>query len=160
MIKQLPIGHYRVHLTYAPFPSLADLKKELGKNRVSDLFDGQHKWELHASRVGIDRMPGKQTFFLNHIGRDWNREEQIAWGLAQHNTVAPNGYLTVTHEEAYEFLKAHPEFDGYIALGSSTLSEDGQYVVGFVNNGLCAFDSRWLINDKFPPRHFVLFVSK
>lgn len=121
-------------------PSLAVLKQEFSKDNVSPLFDGR-EWDLHSSCVGMDRTPGERTFFLHDVGRDWEREEQIVWGLTQRTAAAPNGYRPATHDEEYEFQKAHPELTDFVALGSSSLyggdrcvagvgSYDGQRVLG------------------------------
>ena len=126
-VGALPPHHYRVRMTYAPMPSLADLKVEFGKDNVSDIFDGR-EWELHSSCVGMDRTPGERIFFVHDVSRDWEREEQIAWGLAQRTAAAPNGYRPATHDEEYEFQKAHPKLLNYVALGSSALDDGYRFV--------------------------------
>ena len=155
----LPVDHYRVHVTYAPMPSIADLKKEFGENSVSVIYDGR-EWELHTSCDGMSRTPGDRIFFYHDVGRAWEREEQIAWGLAQRTAVAPNGYRTATHDEEYEFQRAHPELVDYVALGDSALL-DGRFryvadVWGFEGQHI----GGGLIDVSFHARFRVLFVSK
>ncbi len=156
---KLPANHYSVRVTYAPMPSFADLKKEFGENNVSVIFDGR-EWKLDSSCVGMDRTPGVKIFLVHDFGRAWESEEAIAWGLAERTAVAPNGYRPATHEEKYEFQKAHPELFNYVALGSFTFRGDVRCVAGlwhgggrrFLDSG--AFDRRW------DARYRCLFVSK
>ena len=114
--ESLPPDHYRVFMPYTDFPHLADLRKEF--DLIDDfVFDGR-PWELHPSCVGLSRTPGDRIFFLHNPGESWDPEEQIVWGLAHRTAVAQNGYRPVTHDEEYEFQKAHPELLCYVALGS------------------------------------------
>lgn len=155
----LPENHYRVHVTYAPMPSLADLKKEFGEGNVADIFDGR-PFTLHASCEGMDRTPGKRVFYLHDAGCELESEEQIAWGLAQRTEVAPSGYRPATHEEVYEFAKTHPELIGFIALGSFMM-EGINCSVACVwrDHGRRVFGaSSFFIGLRFTRR--VLFVSK
>jgi len=158
-VSGLPANHYRVHLTYAPMPSLADMKKEFGKNNVSDIFDGR-EWELHSSCVGMDKTPGEKVFSLHDVGRSWEREEQIAWGLAQRTAIAPNGYRSPTHDEEYEFQKAHPELSNYVALGSSAQLDGGRCVAYVWSGGGQRIFGRYWVDDRFGAGRRVLFVSK
>jgi len=157
-VEPLPADHYRVYVSYAPMPSLADLKKEFGEKNVSDIFDGR-TWELHASCVGMSRTPGDKIFFFHDVGRAWEREERIAWGLAQRTAVAPNGYRPATHDEEYEFQKAHPELLDYVALGSSTPFVRRYVARVWCNGGQRILDDRW-IGFGFGARNRVLLVSK
>jgi hypothetical protein len=115
----LPPNHYRVHVTYAPLPSI----KELGEGwdyRFASCF-GDEDYSpprIHASCVGMDRTPGERMFYVHDAGGNWESEERIAWGLVQRNAAAPNGYRPATHEETYEFAKAHPELVDFVGLGS------------------------------------------
>lgn len=158
-VNTLPKNHYRVRLTYAPMPSLAELRKEFGKNNVSDIFDGR-EWELHSSCVGMDRTPGEKVFYVHEVGRNWEREEQIAWGLKQRNPAAPNGYRPATHDEEYEFSKAHPELVDYVGLGDSALDGDRRFVASvWQGDGQRVLDDYWL-DYGFSSGYRVLFVSK
>lgn len=155
----LPADHYRVHITYAPMPSLADLKKEFGEDNVSDIFDGR-PWELHSACADMVKAPGNKTFLVHDVGRDWRGEERIAWGLAQRTEVAPNGYRPATREETYEFAKARPELVDFVGLGSFTMSDDDRYVAGVWRYGSRRIlDSDWF-DDGWDRRGRVLFVSK
>lgn len=155
----LPPDHYRVRVTYAQMPSMDDLKKEWGKDNVSDIFDGR-PFTLHASCVGMDRTPGEKVFYVHDAGGDWESEERIAWGLKQRSAVAPNGYRPATHEETYEFAKAHPELVDFVGLGSFAVLGGGRYVA-FV----WRLDSQRVLADGWfvsgwRRRLRVLFVSK
>lgn len=157
----LPADHYRVHIAYAPLPSMDELKKKFGKNHVSFIFDGR-PWKLHPSCVGMDRTPGKKIFYLHDVGRDWGDDERpIAWGLEQRNQVAPNGYRPATPEETHEFNEAHPdELADYVGLGAFAMHGYRRYAAGV-----------WRVGDRriFGSRGFgrrwgrgtrILFVSK
>lgn len=155
----LPPDHYRVYLAYAGMPPIADLKKEFGEDNVSPIFDGR-PWELHPSCADMPRTPGDRTFYVHDVGREWESEERIAWGLAQRTEAAPNGYRPATHEEAYEFQKAYPELLDLVALGSSA-AYGGRRGVAVVWRGdgrrvlaLARFDGRWSAGYR------VLLVSK
>lgn len=155
----LPPNHYRVHVTYAPLPSINALKKEWGKDNVSVIFDGR-PFNFHASCVGMDRTPGVRTFYVHDAGGDWESEEQIAWGLAQRNAVAPNGYRPATHEEFYEFTMAHPELLDFVGLSSFALDGGFRCVARVWQYGRQRvlgsgwFDCGWNRSSR------VLFVSK
>lgn len=131
----LPPDHYRVPVTYAGMPSLEELKREWGKDNVSDIFDGR-PFTLHASCQGMeDRTPGEKIFYLHDPGRDWESEERIAWGLKQRNAAAPKGYRPATEQETYEFAKAHPELADFVGLGSFALSGGSRCVAGMWRGG-------------------------
>jgi len=130
--RVLPANHYHVFVSYAPLPSMKELKKEWGEHNVSNIiFDGR-PLHFHASCVGMDRTPGKKTFYVHNPGGDWEREERIAWGMVQRNAAAPNGYRPATHEETYEFAKALPEFMDFLGLGSFAVLPDGCPGVAYV----------------------------
>ena len=155
----LPPNHYRVPVTYAPMPSIDALKKEWGKDNVSVIFDGR-PFNFHASCVGMDRTPGERTFYVHDAGGDWESEEQIAWGLKQRNAAAPNGYRPATHEETYEFAKAHPELVDFVGLGSFAMCDDDRYVAYvWQHDGQRFLDVVWF-DDRWSRRARVLFVSK
>lgn len=155
----LPANHYSVRMTYAPMPSFADLKKEFGEDNVSVIFDGR-EWKLDSSCVGMDRTPGYKVILAKNFGRRWESEEAIAWGLAQRTAVAPNGYRPLTHEEKYEFQKAHSELFNLVALGSFTLRGGVRCVAYLWRDG----NRRVLGDGKFGGRWYAgylcLFVSK
>jgi hypothetical protein len=157
-MAELPPNHYRVPVTYAPVPSMDALKKEWGKDNVSVIFDGR-PFNFHASCVGMGRTPGEKTFYVHDIGHDWESEERIAWGLKQRNAAAPNGYRPATHEETYEFAKAHPELVDFVGLGSFAAGDDRR-CVALVWQGV---SQRILGSDWFGDRWFrrarVLFVA-
>ena len=157
--KSLDANHYLVPVTYAPLPSFAELEKEFRKGNVSDVFDGR-AWETHSSCVGMDRTRGEKVFYVHDVGRDWEREEQIAWGLAQCTAAAPNGYRPATREETYEFAKAHPELVDFVGLGSFAMY-DGRPCVARVwgHGGRRILDGDW-IDSRFRAGVRVLFVSK
>jgi hypothetical protein len=112
----LPPDHYIVHVTYAPMPPFAKLKKEF-RGDVDETFRSR-KWKLHSSCVGVTRTRGDKIFYVHYVGRDWEMEERIAWGLMRRTAIAPNGYRPATRQEWYEFHKAHPELENFVALGS------------------------------------------
>ncbi|MBU0540489.1 hypothetical protein KKF59_01735 [Patescibacteria group bacterium] len=155
----LPENHYRVRVTYAPLPSMDALKKEWGKDNVSDIFDGR-PFGFHASCVNMDRTPGEKVFYVHDAGGAWESEEQIAWGAKQRNAAAPNGYRPATHEETYEFAKAHPELVDFVGLGSFAVRGVSRCVADVWQSGgqrilgLDWFDDRWRRRNR------VLFVSK
>jgi len=157
--NKLPADHYSVRVTYAPMPSFADLKKEFGEDNVSVIFDGR-EWKLDSSCVGMDRTPGEKIFLVKDFGRGWESEEAIAWGRDERTSVAPNGYRPATHEEEYEFQKAHPEIFNLVALGSFALDGDIRCVAYLWSDGYrrcldCGkFDGEWVASYR------CLFVSK
>lgn len=125
----LPPDHYRVHVTYAPMPPIDALKKEWGKDNVSDIFDGR-PFTLHDSCVGMDSTPGEKIFYLHDAGGGWESEEQIAWGEKQRSAIAPDGYRPATELETYEFAMAHPELVKFVGLGSFAMYDGDRYVAG------------------------------
>lgn len=154
----LPANHYRVPVTYASIPSIDELKKEWGKDNVSFIFDGR-PFSFHASCVGMDRAPCERTFYVHDAGGDWGSEERIAWGTTQRNAAAPNGYRPATHEETYEFAKAHPELVDFVGLGSFAVG-DNRYVASVWQSDsrrILGYD--WCIS-RWGRRARVLFVSK
>lgn len=158
-VQALPPDHYRVSVTYAPIPSIDELKKEWGKDNVSVIFDGR-PFSFHASCVGMDRTPGERTFYVHDAGGDWESEEQIAWGAKQCNAAAPNGYRPATHEETYEFAKAHPELVDYAGLGAFAMDGGLRYVARvWQRGGRRILDGRWFAG-RWGRRTRVLFVSK
>ncbi len=155
----LPPNHYRVHMTYAPMPSFAELEKEFGENNVSVVFDGR-PFSLHASCVGMDRTPGERIVYVHDAERDWWSEEMIAWGLAQRSAIAPNGYRPMTHEEEYEFAKAHPELVDFVGLGSSAMRADCWCVADvWWHDGQRLLGSDWF-GRRWSRSGRVLFVCK
>jgi hypothetical protein len=155
----LPSNHYRVHVAYAGMPSLEELKREWGENNVSFIFDGR-PFALHASCQGMDRTPGEKIFYLHDPGREWESEERIAWGLRQRNRVAPNGYRPATHEEEYEFAKAHPDLADFVGLGSFALNDGTRCVAGVWRGGGRRILGRYWFDDGWLRGHRVLFVRK
>lgn len=155
----MPSDHYRIRVAHAPLPSLEALKDEFGENNVSSIFDGR-PFELHSSCTDMDRTPGDRIFYTHRVGRNWRREELIAWGLEQRSAVAPNGYRPAIPEEMYEFYKAHLELVSYVALGSSTLfGAHASCAVLWRGGDQLLFGRRW-IDDEFSVNCLVLFVSK
>lgn len=110
----LPPNHYRIHVTYAPLPSLEELKQEWGEDRISTSFDGR-QFQLHESCIDMDSTPGDRVFY---IADNLSMHGCIDWGLKQRSRVAPRGYRPATHIEVYEFAKAHPELSNYVGHGS------------------------------------------
>lgn len=141
----LPPNHYRVYITYAPLPSLDELKKKWGEHFVSDIFDGR-PFTLHASCVGMDSTPGEKIFYLHDVGDDWESEEQIAWGEKQCSAIAPNGYRPATEQETYEFAKAHPEIVDFVGLGSFAMDGNDRCVADVWQSMV---DQRILDHDSF-----------
>lgn len=82
----IPPDHYRVPVTYAPIPSMDELKQGLGEDNVSFIFDGR-PFTLHESCHDMDRTPGERTLYVHDVGEGWRGEEQIAWGKRQRNGV-------------------------------------------------------------------------
>lgn len=157
---ELPPNHYCVHVTYAPMPSRdALLKGKLTDRDVSPIFDGR-PFSLHTSCVGMDRTPGERVFYNHNVGRDWEGEEQIAWGLKQRNMIARYGYRPAIHVETYEFLKAHRELWDFIGLGSFMAVNDVHRFVTYVweYGGCRVLGSSWL-GRKENCRKRVLFVA-
>lgn len=157
--KSLPPDHYIVPLTYKPLPPIDALKKAWGKDNVSDIFDGR-PFTLHASCVGMDRTPSEKVFYLHDAGGDWESEEQIAWGEKQRNTAAPNGYRPATHEETYEFAKAHPELVDFVGCGSFALRGDDRRVASVWQYGSRRVLGSGGFGGGWRRGHRVLFVSK
>ena len=158
IVELLP-DHYRLCATYAPMPSLSNLKKEFGEDNVSVMFDGR-PFTLHASCADMDRTPGDRIVYCCKVGYNWRREEQIAWGLKQRSAIAPNGYRTATAEEAYEFYRAQPKLRNYVALGSSALLDSRRScAVLWSGNGSAVFAGR-RVDYEFGARTRILFVSK
>ncbi|MFA6447184.1 MAG: hypothetical protein WCW31_02900 [Patescibacteria group bacterium] len=158
--ETLPANHYRVYVSYAPMPSLVDLEKEFGEKNVSVIFDGR-EWKLEFSCVGMDRTPGEKVFLVHDFGRAWECEEAITWGLEQRTAVAPKGYRPATHEEGYEFQKAHPELFNFVAPGSFAVAgDDVRYVACLWRGGR----RRVLGDEEFYRKGYAnnrcLFVSK
>lgn len=149
---ELAVGHYRAFVGYAAVPSMAELEKEFGKNRVSSLFDGR-EWRIHASCVGMNETPGEKEFWVRHFGREIDSEEVIV--LAD-----KDDYRPATHLEAVEFARAEPELQKQlwiVALGSFALSDgDGSRyvaVLSAVSDGRRLGDSwfgrRWSAGSRF-----------
>ena len=150
-----PDAHYRLHVFYAPLPSLAQLKEEFGENNVSNLFDGR-PWEKHASCEKMDETPGERDFLVKY----WSRETESEATILEMDAL---GYRPATHQEAYEFQKAHPDPQRQfpiVALGSFALHGDLQYVAVLDSGsagrvlGYDWFDGRWHARYRF------LFVRK
>lgn len=157
-MKILPSDHYQMLVTYAPLPCLTDLIEEFGDYKVSIVYDGR-TWKIYPVCVNMDRTPDERTFFLHDVGRDWEWQERIAWGLAQRTPVAPNGYRPATPEEMYEFSKAHPELVDYVALGSFTwLDFDQRCVASVLNCDGTRHFSCLLLRWVFEARYKILFV--
>lgn len=155
----LPPNHCRVPVTYAQMPSIDALKKEWGKDNVSVIFDDR-PFNFHASCVGMDRTPGERTFYVHDAGGDWESEEQIAWGAKQRNAAAPNGYRPATHEETYEFAKAHPELVDYVGLGSFAMDDDRRNVAHVWRHAGQRVLGRHWFGRRWDRMARVLFVSK
>lgn len=155
----LPKDHYCVYVSYAPMPSMDDLKKKWGKDNVSDLFDGR-PFSPHASCVGMDRTPCEQVFYVHDAGGDWEGEEQIAWGEKQRSAIAPKGYRPATNEEIYEFARTHPELVDFVGLGSFAMNVRNRCVTGvWLHDGQRILGGGWS-GLRFDRRVRVLFVSK
>ena len=126
----LPLDHYRVNVTYEALSSVDELEKKWGNPRVADIFVSR-PFHLDDSCRDMNRTPGEKVFYLHYAGVDWRALEKIAWGLRQRSAIAPNGYRPATHEETYEFAKAHPELVDFVGLGSWAWNHD---------SGRCACD--------------------
>lgn len=165
----LPADHYRVRVTYAPMPSMDELKKEWGEDNVSTIVDDGRPFMLHASCVNMDRTPGEKVFYVHDAGRCWESKEQIARGAKRRNAAAPNGYRPATYEETYEFAKAHPWLADFVGLGSFVVVGADRYVARVWRNDLVGrvwkYDAQRILghgpfDGSWHPRSRVLFVSK
>ncbi|MFH1078435.1 MAG: hypothetical protein V1745_04135 [Patescibacteria group bacterium] len=155
----LPPDHYRDCITYAPMPTIDELKAEWGKDNVSVIFDGR-PFTLHESCQDMDRTPGEKVFYLHDAGGNWESEERIAWGLKQRSAVAPNGYRPANHEETHEFAKAHPELRRFVGLGSFAVRGVDRCVVDvWRDGGRRILGDDWF-DDGWERHRRVLFVSK
>ncbi len=150
----LPENHYCDYVSYSPMPCHAELEneKEFGRGNVSVIFD-RHFFTPHSSCARINRTPGWKIYYIHDVGRDWESEEQIAWGLKQRSAIAPNGYRPATHDEEYEFTKAHPELLDYVAPGDSARNHGSSPYIALV----WARDGRRVLGNSF---FYGLFSSR
>ncbi|HEU0050934.1 MAG TPA: hypothetical protein VFQ60_02660 [Patescibacteria group bacterium] len=155
----LPDTHYRVHVSYAPLPSIRELEKDWGKGNVAVVF--KYPFTLHSSCADMDRSPGEKVFYVHDAGGNWENEEQIAWGLKQRSVFAPNGYRPATEQETCEFAKAHPELADFAGLGSFLMCDDGFDAVAHVwrVGGRRILGRHWF-RDGWSRETRVLFVRK
>lgn len=153
-------NHHCVRVTYAPMPSMDDLKKEWGKDNVSVIFGGR-PFTLHASCVGMDRTPGEKVFCLHDTGiDDWESEAEIGKALERRDQFASNGRRPATEEETYEFAMAHPELADFVGLGSFAMHGGYRLVAGVWQRGSQRVLGSYWVGDRFRRRIRVLLVSK
>lgn len=141
--------HYRIHVSYAKLPPIAELEKKFsGKNSVSRLFDGR-EWERHSSCAAIDETPGERNFRVAEIPAELlgKRIEDVWNELDAH--FDREGYRFAIETEAVEFANAKPELqrkNWILARGSSAL--DGgviRYVAVLGSRGRGrVLDGRWV----------------
>jgi hypothetical protein len=155
----MPKGHYRVHVTYAPFPSMDRLLAEWGEGNVAEIFDGR-PFKLHHLCEGADFAPGERIFYLHDPGHLWNQGEQIVWGENQRSAIAPNGYRPATHVETREFSQVVWHVDSYIGLGASAERGDGARCVTRIwHHDLCGQILGLEVSPVSFSRNRILFVA-
>lgn len=104
---------YIVPVSYAPLPSILELRKEFGAGSVSVIFDGR-PWQKRLACAQMDETDGERVMLLKNFGKEMTTKQAIAWGVSE-------GFRPATEKEVIAFARANPDLQRIfwiVALGS------------------------------------------
>ncbi|QQR60325.1 hypothetical protein IPH19_02810 [Candidatus Uhrbacteria bacterium] len=141
---------FRIFVSYNPLPALAELKKLLPEEAISEWFseDDFRLWERHNSCERVDETPGERDFWIADVPKEFSEQaddERMEWSWLS-SYYEKLGFRFAVVGELIEFAVTCPStawVEHVTALGSSFIHGTYCYVASIGENG----DGRYLVDE-------------